>query len=93
MEMILKLLKIKIDYFASEDQWNCFDHLVRSLGRDGLLGKDTNQELVRSEYNSSTYSDEVADYLLSAARIKATVEHYSQYLPPSVTKTLNDSYE
>lgn len=49
MEMILKLLKIKIDYFASEDQWNCFDHLVRNLGRDGLLGKDTNQELVRSE--------------------------------------------
>ncbi|WVR07781.1 hypothetical protein IAU60_004824 [Kwoniella sp. DSM 27419] len=43
----LKLLRLKVDHFAREDEFEKFDHLVRSLGRDGLLEGEAQGELRR----------------------------------------------
>ncbi|WVF73110.1 hypothetical protein IAT40_007929 [Kwoniella sp. CBS 6097] len=37
-ELVVKHLKRKIEHFAQVSEFEKFDHLVRSLGRDGLLG-------------------------------------------------------
>jgi hypothetical protein len=43
----MKLLKLKVDYFSAEERSGCFDHLARSLGRDGLSGQGADQDLVK----------------------------------------------
>lgn len=37
LAMAIRHLQRKVEYFAAEDQFYHFDHLVRGLGRDGLL--------------------------------------------------------
>ncbi|KAK4683816.1 ribonuclease H2 subunit B, partial [Tremellales sp. Uapishka_1] len=75
MENILKLLRSKVEYFSQNENVDRFDHLQRALGRDGLLGTDVNEELVRS------------------ARIKASIEHFAQWLPASAVSSLNAFYD
>lgn len=54
-EAILKILRRKVTHVASH--FEEFDHLVRSLGRDGLLGSDADQKLVDGEYHNRRRTD------------------------------------
>ncbi len=49
LDLTLRLLRLKIQYFASESHFGMFDHLVRSLGRDGLLEPSAEIEVVNRE--------------------------------------------
>jgi ribonuclease H2 subunit B len=44
--IIINHLMRKIEHFAAPEQYEKFDHLVRGLGRDGLLETSANSELV-----------------------------------------------
>ena len=48
LDAIITLLRKKVDHFAAPAQCGSFDHIVRSLARDGLL-EDAKPELVRGE--------------------------------------------
>jgi ribonuclease H2 subunit B len=45
-QVIINHLKRKVDHFAAPETYEKFDHLVRGLGRDGLLETSANPELV-----------------------------------------------
>ena len=45
-QIIINHLKRKVDHFAAPETYEKFDHLVRGLGRDGLLESSANAELV-----------------------------------------------
>lgn len=47
--IIINHLKRKIEHFAQPEQYEKFDHLVRGLGRDGLLESSANQDMLRCE--------------------------------------------
>ena len=49
LDRLLVLLRLKVDFFAREEQSGAFDHLVRSLGRDGLLAANADPEIVKGE--------------------------------------------
>ena len=49
LDLTLKMLRLKVDYLASESQFGLFDHLVRSIGRAGLLDPGADAELVKRE--------------------------------------------
>ena len=49
LELALRLLDQKNQFFADESQFGKFDHLVRSLGRDGLLDPSVEVDLVKGE--------------------------------------------
>ncbi|CAD6573945.1 MAG: hypothetical protein TREMPRED_000969 [Tremellales sp. Tagirdzhanova-0007] len=55
LDLTLRLLRLKIDYFASPSQFCKFDHLVRSLGRDGILetGSDSVELLKQARIEAS----------------------------------------
>jgi ribonuclease H2 subunit B len=89
--MIIKLLRIKVDYFAVEERWNCFDHLVRGLGRDGLSGSAVSLELLQGTLGVPAGVRVMLT--IPAARSKASVEHLAQWLPPSLTADLLSTYE
>ena len=46
IQIIINHLKRKIEHFAAPEQYEKFDHLVRGLGRDGLLESSASPELV-----------------------------------------------
>ncbi len=46
-EAILAILRSKVDKFAEADTFAKFDHLVRGLGRDGLLEAGADPALVQ----------------------------------------------
>lgn len=52
-EAIIAVLKRKVAHVAAH--FDHFDHLVRALGRDGLLGADADKELVESELRHSSH--------------------------------------
>lgn len=54
-EAILKVLRRKVAHVASH--FEEFDHLVRSLGRDGLLGADADPKLVEGELRCFRIAD------------------------------------
>lgn len=45
-DLIIQHLKRKAGFFAGPEEFEKFDHLVRGLGRDGLLEKDIDEELL-----------------------------------------------
>ena len=47
MDRLMAMLRKKAAFVAREEQFEMFDHLVRGLGRDGLLASGTELELVR----------------------------------------------
>ncbi|AAW45309.1 hypothetical protein CNBH3810 [Cryptococcus deneoformans B-3501A] len=47
-DLIIQHLKRKAGFFAGPEEFEKFDHLVRGLGRDGLLEKDIDEELLSS---------------------------------------------
>ncbi|KGB76950.1 hypothetical protein CNBG_2788 [Cryptococcus deuterogattii R265] len=47
-DLIVQHLKCKAQFFATPEEFEKFDHLVRGLGKDGLLEKDINEELLNS---------------------------------------------
>ncbi|WWD19530.1 hypothetical protein CI109_103991 [Kwoniella shandongensis] len=47
LPLIINHLKKKVEYFAREEEFEKFDHLVRGLGRDGLLDAEADKELLR----------------------------------------------
>lgn len=47
--MILAVLKLKVENLAKAETFAKFDHLVRSLGRDGLLESGVDEKLVQGE--------------------------------------------
>ena len=49
MELVVDLLKSKIDWFASEERWSMFDHNIRQLSREGLLAQGINPNLVKGQ--------------------------------------------
>jgi len=49
LDLTLKLLQMKIEYFADDSRFGMYDHLVRSLGREGLLEPGVDPELVKCE--------------------------------------------
>jgi ribonuclease H2 subunit B len=51
-EIIINHLKRKVEHFAAPEIYEKFDHLVRGLGRDGLLESSANTELVARELSS-----------------------------------------
>ena len=53
-EAILAVLRRKVAHVASH--FEEFDHLVRSLGRDGLLGSDADKTLVEGMLRHSRMS-------------------------------------
>ncbi|ORY26709.1 ribonuclease H2, subunit B [Naematelia encephala] len=48
VELVLRHLKAKMEWMSEESQWYRFDHLVRSLARDGLGVPSANPDLVKS---------------------------------------------
>lgn len=52
--IIINHLKRKVEHFAAPEQYEKYDHLVRGLGRDGLLESSANQELVTCKIPSSS---------------------------------------
>ncbi|WRT70336.1 uncharacterized protein IL334_007334 [Kwoniella shivajii] len=73
--IVLNHLKKKVDHLSSPEQYEKFDHLVRGLGKDGLLDGEGDMDVLRN-----------------LAKRKAVCEHLSQWLPPSVTAQLAESY-
>jgi len=51
--IIINHLKRKVEHFAAPEQYEKYDHLVRGLGRDGLLESSASQELVTREISSA----------------------------------------
>jgi len=52
LDAILRLLKLKIEWFANEERWGAFDHNIRQLGREGLLAKGVDEDLIKSEFSA-----------------------------------------
>ncbi|WVQ73094.1 hypothetical protein IAR50_002657 [Cryptococcus sp. DSM 104548] len=46
VELVVKHLKSKVEFFAKPEEFEKFDHLIRALGRDGLLGKSADGPLL-----------------------------------------------
>ncbi|KAL1408621.1 hypothetical protein Q8F55_005434 [Vanrija albida] len=61
-DAIVRVLRRKVDLLASPEQFNKFDHLVRGLGRDGLLGAGVEEELVQAARNRAAI-EHVAQFL------------------------------
>jgi hypothetical protein len=57
--IIINHLKRKVEHFAAPEQHEKYDHLVRGLGRDGLLESSANQELVTCELPNISYCTEL----------------------------------
>ncbi|WWC91594.1 uncharacterized protein L201_006540 [Kwoniella dendrophila CBS 6074] len=74
IQIIINHLKRKAEHLSQPEQFEKFDHLVRGLGRDGLLGEE--------------YED-----LRKLARIQASYEHLSQWLPPQISTQLIQSHD
>jgi ribonuclease H2 subunit B len=89
-QIIINHLKRKVDHFAAPDQYEKFDHLVRGLGRDGLLETSANTELVERMFPSSVSTILIDDVV---ARLKGSIEHLAQYLPSTILAALNEQYE
>lgn len=51
-DAILRLLKLKVDNLAHSKELGKFDHLVRGLGRDGLLTAGSDEKLVTGKLHS-----------------------------------------
>ena len=51
LEAVLRLVKAKVDMFATPENWECFDHNVRSLNRDGLLAEGVDPALVQGSFS------------------------------------------
>ncbi|WVR00287.1 hypothetical protein IAU59_007430 [Kwoniella sp. CBS 9459] len=47
IQLAIKHLQRKVDHFAQVSEFEKFDHLVRSLGRDGLLGQGASGDELR----------------------------------------------
>ncbi|KAK8853116.1 hypothetical protein IAR55_003817 [Kwoniella newhampshirensis] len=47
LPLIIKHLRKKVDFLAREEEFEKFDHLVRGLGRDGLLDTEADRGLIR----------------------------------------------
>lgn len=58
-----------------------FDHLLRSLGRDGLLP------------TSTTATSPIDEAIVAAARSRAAVEQIAAYLPPALLASLVAEYD
>ncbi|CAK9779475.1 hypothetical protein CC85DRAFT_288554 [Cutaneotrichosporon oleaginosum] len=61
-EVILELLRRKVDRLADEANFSKFDHLVRGLGRDGLLETGADPVLVQAARNTAAI-EHIAQYL------------------------------
>jgi ribonuclease H2 subunit B len=51
---MVQLLRMKVDVLADPAEFEKFDHLVRGLGRDGLLTPGSDVELIRREWNGGS---------------------------------------
>jgi len=79
-----------VDHFAAPETYEKFDHLVRGLGRDGLLETSANAELVARMFPFQAFAT-LANYVV--ARLKGSIEHLAQYLSPTILTALNAQYE
>jgi hypothetical protein len=75
--IIINHLKRKVQHFAAPEQYEKYDHLVRGLGRDGLLESSANQELVTRELPDVSYCTE----LISSGEVER-VNRASRTVPP-----------
>ena len=89
---ITDLLRKKITHFSQPQIFGRFDHLVRGLTRDGLSGQG--DELVdrMSCLHANVYRMS-AETKMVEARVKASIEHVSQWLSPRISAALLESYE
>lgn len=85
-DAILRLLKAKVDTLSAQKNFNKFDHLMRSLGREGLLEPTADPALVRGKMRRSCH-------LTAAARCQAAIDQIAQYLPPTLLPQLIGCYE
>ncbi|WVQ84931.1 hypothetical protein IAT38_007094 [Cryptococcus sp. DSM 104549] len=67
--LILSHLTRKVEAFAQPEEFEKFDHLVRMLGRDGLLEKGADQELLKLARLKAA-CDHLAQWLPPATLIK-----------------------
>ncbi|WOO82953.1 uncharacterized protein LOC62_04G006433 [Vanrija pseudolonga] len=64
IDAIVRVLRRKVDLLASPEQFGKFDHLLRGLGRDGLLVAGVDEGLVQAARNRAAI-EHVAQYLPS----------------------------
>ncbi|TYJ58445.1 hypothetical protein B9479_000651 [Cryptococcus floricola] len=46
IELVVKHLKSKVEFFAKPEEFEKFDHLIRAFGRDGMLGRSADDPLL-----------------------------------------------
>ncbi|ORX40686.1 ribonuclease H2, subunit B [Kockovaella imperatae] len=90
MDAIVHLLRIKVDHFAAPPQWGSFDHLVRSLARDGLADESHSELAKEARLKSSI--EHIAQYLpagvLSALQSSFNFSALQEYLANRTAATL-----
>ncbi|BEJ16780.1 hypothetical protein CspHIS471_0601810 [Cutaneotrichosporon sp. HIS471] len=86
-EAMLSIVKAKVDRLAAADNFNKFDHLVRGLGRDGLLETSADPTLVQAARTCAAI-EHVAQYLppslLASLSSSYDLAAYNAYLADRV---------
>ncbi|EIW72256.1 hypothetical protein M231_04940 [Tremella mesenterica] len=84
LSLILNLIQQKVDHFQ-RNEFHKFDHLIRSLLRDGIL--------VHTDQGDYGLATGVEEMVWEQARQKAAVEHMNEWLSSVVQTALMDTYD